>query len=307
MLHHRETDELKTAPAHPECSAHRDHRLTDTPMHDPDGILRPLTAPAVVGMVHLPALPGSPGHRRPMARLIDHALTDARRLEEAGCDAVLMENFGDAPFRATKVDPHTVAAMTMVGLAIRREVGLPLGVNVLRNDPRAALAVATAVGASFVRINVHCGVYATDQGVIEGRADDTLRYRRRLSPVADGAGNGVALLADVMVKHARPMSTGNIAEAAEETAYRGRADGLIVSGTATGRPTRLEDLRAVRQAVPDRFLLAGSGVTADSVRGLLDVADGVIVGTSIKEGGVTTAPVSLDRARTLVDAVRRGV
>jgi hypothetical protein len=238
-----------------------------------------------------------------MARIIDHAVNDARRLEEAGCDAVMMENFGDAPFRATRVDPHTVAAMTRVGLALRREVALPLGINVLRNDPMAALAVATAIGASFVRVNVHCGVYATDQGVVEGRADETLRYRRMLSEGGAEGVQSVAIFADVMVKHARPMSTTSIAEAAEETAYRGRADGLIVSGTATGKPTRLDDVRAVREAVPDRFLLVGSGVTVETVADLLRVADGVIVGTSIKENGETTAPVDVERARALVERV----
>lgn len=273
-------------------------------MNHRESILQPLTAPAVVGMVHLAPLPGAPGHSRPMARIIDHALTDARRLAEAGCDALMMENFGDAPFRATRVDAHTVAAMTRVGLALRREVALPLGVNVLRNDPMAALAVATAVGASFVRINVHCGVYATDQGVIEGRADETLRYRRMLSDGSEAGEPGVAIYADVMVKHARPMSTTSIAEAAQETAYRGRADGLIVSGTATGKATSLDDLRAVREAVPDRFLLVGSGVTAETVVDLLRVADGVIVGTAIKENGKTTAPVDLERAKALVSRVR---
>lgn len=271
-------------------------------MNELDCHPRPLTAPAVVGMVHLPPLPDAPGHGRPMARIIAWALKDARRLEEAGCSAVMMENFGDAPFRATRVDPHTVAAMTRVGSALRQEVGLPLGVNVLRNDPLAALAVAYAVGASFVRVNVHCGVYATDQGIIEGRADETLRYRQRLmNEVSEPM---VAIFADVMVKHARPMSTTSITEAAEETAYRGRADGLIVSGAATGKPTCPDDLRAVREVVPDRFLLVGSGVTAETVGELLKWADGVIVGTSIKEGGVTTAPVDLERARTLVDRAR---
>jgi membrane complex biogenesis BtpA family protein len=250
---------------------------------------------ALIGMLHLPPLPGAPAGEWPLARIIDSACEDARRLAAAGFHALMVENFGDAPFRATQVDPHTVACMTVVARAIAGTVDLPLGINVLRNDPLAALAIATSAGAMFIRVNVHVGVYATDQGIIEGRADQTLRYRRRIGAAA-------AIFADVHVKHARPLSCTDIAEAAEETAYRGRADGLIVSGSGTGRPTSLEDLRRVKAAVPDRPLLVGSGATPETARELLNVADGLIVGTAIKEQGATTAPVDPDRARRLVEA-----
>jgi membrane complex biogenesis BtpA family protein len=187
--------------------------------------------------------------------------------------------------------------MTLVARAILAEVDLPLGINVLRNDALAALAIATVCEAAFVRVNIHTGVYATDQGIIEGRADETLRYRRKL-------GSRAAVLADVHVKHASPLLAQPIAEAAEEAAYRGRADGLIVSGTGTGKPTSMVDLRSVREAVPDRPIFIGSGATVQNVRELLTVADGVIVGTAIKQGGRTTAPVDADRARAFVQAAR---
>lgn len=252
---------------------------------------------AVIGMVHLAPLPGSPASELPLERISAEAVRDARVLAECGFDALLVENFGDAPFRATTVDPHTVAAMTLVARAIRRETDLPMGINVLRNDPLAAIAVATACEATFIRINIHTGVYATDQGIIEGRADETLRYRRRL-------GSRVSIYADVHVKHASPLLAQSIAEAAEEAAYRGRADGLIVSGTATGRPTSLTAIQAVRAAVPDRPIWVGSGATAADVRELLGLADAVIVGTAIKQDGRTTAPVDADRAKTFVQAAR---
>ncbi|HOA72778.1 MAG TPA: BtpA/SgcQ family protein [Phycisphaerae bacterium] len=257
----------------------------------------PLPPRALIGMVHLAPLPGSPASELPLARICEDACRDARTLAEAGFTAIVMENFGDAPFRATTVDPHTVAAMTLVARAIRRAVDLPLGINVLRNDAQAALAIATVCEAAFVRVNIHTGVYATDQGIIEGRADETLRYRQRL-------GSRVAVFADVHVKHASPLLSQSIAEAAEEAAYRGRADALIVSGTGTGKPTSLDDLRSVRDAVPDRPLLVGSGANVENIRELLAVADGVIVGTTIKENGRTTAPVDADRARTFVQAAR---
>lgn len=253
---------------------------------------------ALVGMVHLEALPGSPKGNSSLASVVERALADARTLEQAGFDALMIENFGDAPFRATQVEPVTIAAMTIAIRAIRQAVKIPLGVNVLRNDACAALAIAEACGASFIRTNVHSGVYATDQGFIEGRADETLNYRKRL-------GSKVAIFADVHVKHAAPLSCPDLAQAAEETAYRGLADGLIVSGTGTGKPTPFDDLCTVRAAVPDKLLLVGSGVRPETIRLTLEVADAAIVGTAIKRDGATTAPVDAERAAAFVRAARK--
>ncbi len=252
---------------------------------------------ALIGMVHLAPLPGSPASELPLERICEQACQDAAVLADAGFDAIIVENFGDAPFRAIQVDAHTISCMTLIARAIRCEVDLPLGINILRNDALAALAVATVCDAAFVRINVHTGVYATDQGIIEGRADETLRYRRRID-------SHVAILADVHVKHASPLLAQSIELAAEEAAYRGRADGLIVSGTGTGKPTSITDLRSVRAAVPDKPLLVGSGATEENVRELLSVADGVIIGTAIKQEACTTAPVDLARAEAFVRAAR---
>lgn len=252
---------------------------------------------ALIGMVHLPPLPGAPAASQPLREIVAAAVADARRLAHAGFDAVMVENFGDAPFRATRVDPHTIAAMTVVAQAVRDAVDIPIGINVLRNDALAAVAIATVCEASFVRINVHSGVYATDQGIIEGRADETLRYRQML-------GSRVEIFADVHVKHAAPLSTPDIGDAAEEIAYRGRADALIVSGPGTGKPVDMLELRTVKKAVPDRRLYVGSGATVEAAGELLAVADGLIVGTAIKVGGRTTAPVDPERAAAMVRAVR---
>ncbi len=269
--------------------------------------VRPLPDRALIGMVHLAGLPGSPAWRWPLEEITAHACSDARTLAEAGFDAILIENFGDAPFRRGQVDPHTVASMTVVTRAVCRETSLPIGINVLRNDARSAIAIAVICKAAFVRVNVHTGAYATDQGVIEGKADETLRYRCRLSGCGSGSAGpgGPAIFADVHVKHASPLLRQPIAEAARETAYRGLADALIVSGPATGKPTDRADLHAVRAAVPDRPILVGSGATSDNLGDLLAVADGVIVGTAIKENGVTSAPVDPDRAAAFVRARSR--
>ena len=175
---------------------------------------------------------------------------------------------------------------------------LVVGVNVLRNDAEGALGVAAAVGADFIRVNVHIGASVTDQGIIEGKAAETLRLRHSLAP-------GVGILADVDCKHARPLGERPaLSELAAETVGRGLADGLIVSGSGTGAPTSSDHLEEVRLAAPDALMLVGSGATPQTIQGLLRHADGAIVGTSIKEGGASRAPVNLERARSFVRQAR---
>ncbi|HNQ21923.1 MAG TPA: BtpA/SgcQ family protein [Phycisphaerae bacterium] len=257
-----------------------------------------LPTPALIGMVHLPALPGSPLHLLSMPDIIEHAVTDARLLTEAGFDALLIENYGDRPFHAENVEPATLAAMTVVADRIRVATGRPIGINVLRNDARSALGIAAAAGASFIRVNVHTGVSATDQGLLTGRADRTLRYRKLL-------GARVAIFADVHVKHATPISTPDLAQAARETAYRGLADALVVSGPATGAPVDPQDVRLVCEAVPDRRVYVGSGATVETIGILLPMCHGVIVGTALKAGGDLAAPIDSSRARAFVRAAGR--
>jgi membrane complex biogenesis BtpA family protein len=253
----------------------------------------------VVGMVHLDALPGAPGFDGDREAVREHALRDARRLEAGGVDAVLVENFGDAPFHADDVPKHVVASMAALARDLRRETDLPLGVNVLRNDAAAAVSVAAAAGAEFVRVNVHTSARLTDQGVVEGDAAGTLRLRDRLD--AD-----VSVLADVDVKHSAALAGRPLAEEVAELLERGRADGLVASGPGTGAEADLDHVRAVADARDDLGsdapVFVGSGVTRETVAETLAVADGAVVGTALKEGGETTAPVDEDRVRALVAA-----
>lgn len=242
----------------------------------------------VIGVVHLLPLPGSP-RARDFEEVRRRALADARALR--GVHARILENFGDAPFFAGPVDPHVVACMT----AIARELPRPLGINVLRNDARSAIAIALAVEADFIRVNIHTGVLHTDQGTIEGRAAETLRYRRTIGAKA-------LIFADVLVKH----STGgrDPAQAARETAYRGLADALLVTGPETGTAADLERLRTVQHAVPDRPVLVASGVTAENLPAYAK-ADGFIVGTEFERGGRTGESVDSARVRRFLDAWRK--
>jgi uncharacterized protein len=241
---------------------------------------------AVFGMIHLGALPGAPAFKS-MDAVLDAALRDARAIAEGGCDGFVIENYGDVPFTKGRVEPETVAAMTRAIVEIAREVRLPFGVNVLRNDARSAIAIAAATGASFIRVNVHTGAMLTDQGIIEGDAYTTLRARAALAPE-------VLVFADHLVKHAAPLANVDSLQAAKDLRHRGGADALIVSGAETGAPADTSRIPLLREALPDAPLLLGSGLTADNASRY--DADGAIVGTALK-----TSDGAVDRKR--VEAV----
>lgn len=250
----------------------------------------------LIGMVHLKPLPGSPRYGGSLDAVIEAAIADAMALEAGGIDAIMVENYGDVPFRRSSVEPHTVAAMTRIVVEVARNVRAPLGVNVLRNDPIAALAIAATCGAAMIRVNVHTGAMVTDQGVIEGDARRTLDCRRQL-------GAEVRILADVNVKHAMPLAPFPIEVAAADAVERGLADGLIVTGSRTGAGVAPEELRIVKSSV-DVPVYAGSGVTAETIAEILDICDGAIVGSWLKEKGDVTRPVDPERVARLVDAAR---
>lgn len=234
--------------------------------------------PQLIGMVHLLPLPGAPRFNGSMDEVIQRAVQDAMAIETGGFDGLMIENYGDVPFHRTVVGPETVSAMTRVALEVRRATSVPIGINVLRNDPIAAIGIAAVVGASFVRVNVHVGAVVADQGIIEGDARATLGARTRL-------GADVAILADAHVKHAQPVAPRSIEEEAADIIERGCADGVIVSGMRTGAPCDVNALRAVRNTI-DAPLFAGSGVTAENVNVVLDICHGAIIGTSLKRNGV---------------------
>lgn len=230
----------------------------------------------LVGVVHLDPLPGSPRWGGSLAPVREAALRAAEAY--GGLDGLIVENYGDIPFTGGPVPSATVAAMAVLVEAVRQEFGPALGVNVLRNDAVAALAVAAATGARFVRVNVLVGAMVTDQGLVEGDAWTVQRARRELAP-------DCRVWADVMVKHAVPVGAPSLAELADDTHHRGMADALILSGRATGAASDPEDFRTVRRKVPDAPLIVGSGLTLDSLEETMRVADGAIVATSLKTDG----------------------
>jgi len=255
----------------------------------------------VLGMVHLRPLPGSPSGGT-LEDALERAISDSKILVDAGFDGLILENFGDAPFAKDRVPASTVAAMAILCREIRRLHNVPLGVNVLRNDAESALSIATVAGADFIRVNVHVGAVVADQGILEGKARETLLLRRALE-------SSVLLFADVRVKHSRPLGAAasedahDLVHEAKDAFERGKADALILSGAATGDAADAEDFRRIKQKLPEVPLLVGSGVRVDNLAAFWSVVDGMIVGTSVKRGGNANAEVDPSRARAFAEQI----
>ena len=260
----------------------------------------PNSLPAgVIGVIHLLPLPGAPRPGPGFSAVLARALADAATLRAAGAAGCIIENLGDAPYSRGVAEPHVVACMAVITHAIRAASGgaWPLGVNVLRNDPLAALGVALAADADFIRVNIHTGAMITDQGIIQGDARDTLLYRRRLESTC-------AIAADVAVKHAAPLGRQDIAQQARDTWHRGDADALIVTGEATGAAADPRRLRLVRDAVPQARLWVGSGITPQNAQDFRPYCQAAIVGTYLHQDSHLDAPLDMQRVRQVVAAFR---
>ena len=250
----------------------------------------------LIGVVHLPAMPGDPGCRSSFEEVEAFALRDIEALVSGGADAIIVENFGSSPFpkgtAGARTAPHQVALMSLVVRAAKRALKGPVGVNCLRNDGLSALGIAAAAGADFIRVNVLCGAWLCDQGVIEGEADLLLRAR-------DALGADVAILADVFVKHAAPLANFSPEEVTKDTLLRAHADAVIVTGRATGAPIDIELFDAIADAAGEAPVLLGSGVTPDNLDRLAPHIHGAIVGTWTKENGSLFKPIDPERVKTL--------
>jgi uncharacterized protein len=250
------------------------------------------TSKPVIAMVHFPGLPGRPRHDRVAgrARLLDVVGRDLEALQDAGVDAVLFCNEADIPYQLA-VGPEIPAAMAAVIGELHPDIRVPFGVNILW-DAKASLAVARATGASFIR-EVLTGVYESDIGVIEPSLGDLAAYREAI-----GAGD-VALFGNITPEFSSSLGTRSVADRARSASFLG-LDAILISGPEAGVPFAMSDLRAAKSAVPHTPVLANTGVRADRLAEILAVADGVIVGTSLKVDGITWNPVDPSRARQFV-------
>ncbi|MFA5624203.1 MAG: BtpA/SgcQ family protein [Bradymonadales bacterium] len=252
-----------------------------------------------IGVIHLPALPGDPlWSMRSIEEIEEFALKDASALAEGKADAMILENFGSTPFpkgnASQAIPPQHTAIMSIIARSIKRRFpDIPLGINCLRNDAKAALGIALAADADFIRVNVHTGAYITDQGIIEGDAYETLRFRQLL-----GAEH-IAILADVLVKHAKPLAPISASEATTDTLERGLADGVIVTGSGTGQAVDRRTLEEVHEAAGHKPVLIGSGAKHDTLSIYAPFICGAIVGTSLKYEGKVENHVDPERVKRM--------
>jgi membrane complex biogenesis BtpA family protein len=245
-----------------------------------------------LGVVHLLPLPGTPWATNSLNEIVSRALHDAEVILSSGFSGLVLENFGDAPFVSGSVEPHIVSAMTHIARAIRTKFGTSfrMGINVLRNDAKSAMAIASTVGAEFIRVNVHIGAAWTDQGLIQGKAYDTLMYRRQL-------GSNVQIAADVLVKHAAPAGSSDLSLLAKDSILRGGADILIITGARTGTTTDIADVRLLRMLLPQVPIWIGSGVTPHNIEEFQEVSSGAIIGSYLHEEGQLERPLCFQRAK----------
>jgi membrane complex biogenesis BtpA family protein len=250
----------------------------------------------LIGVIHTGGLPGTPSGGRSIAELVSGAVSEAQCYAAAGFHALMIENTHDRPFLKGTVGPEVVAAMTVIGREVRAATNLPLGVQVLAGANEAALAVALACGACFVRVEGFVFAHVADEGLIESSAAKLLRYRRMI-----GA-ESIRVFADIKKKHSAHALTADVdlAETARAAEFF-LVDGVIVTGVATGRAADTSDVRAVVEAVGVPTLV-GSGITAANIRDYRD-ADAFIVGSSCKAGGVWSGEVDESRARELMSAL----
>jgi membrane complex biogenesis BtpA family protein len=247
----------------------------------------------LIGMLHLLPLPGSPDHGGGgIGPIVDRALADAEAYVAAGFDGLMVENHGDVPFlKPGRIGPETAAHMAVVADRVRVAAGVPVGINVLANGAIHALAVAAAAGAAFVRVNQWANAYVANEGIVEGEAAEALRYRKMLGAT------GVRVFADAHVKHgAHAIVQDRPVEELVRDVEFFSADAVIATGQRTGNVPDIGYVRMIRGAT-SLPLLVGSGATDETAAELLSVADGIIVGSAVKEGEVWWNAVDTTRAR----------
>ncbi len=248
----------------------------------------------VLGMIHLQALPGSPGFAGSLDAVIEHALRDVATMVDGGVDALIVENLHDAPYYPETTEPETVAAMAVCAKEVVRQAGVPVGINVLRNSWKASLGVAAASGADFIRLNILTDAMVTDQGIINGAAHLVTRYRKAI-----GA-DDVLIMADLLTKHAAPLVERPVPVIAGDMLDRGGADAIILAGDDSSMPPSLSRVEVIKEAFPDAPVVLGSGMTAAVGEEYARVADGAVFGYGSKEESDMARPVSAELTEAFV-------
>ena len=247
----------------------------------------------IIGMVHCLPFPGTIKYDGDMAKIISQAINDAMTLEKAGADAIIIENMGDDPFNI-ELDNIQVAALASVSTLVAQKVNLPIGIDAAMNDYETALSIAKIINADFVRIPVFVDTVEFYGGIIKPVARKALLYRKQI-----GAEN-VKIFADIQVKHTHMVLPTVSIEDSASAAISCGADAIIVTGTHIGKETPIDIIKKVK-AMSSIPVIAGSGVNKNNVKEQLGIADGAIIGSALKAGGIITNPVSYELTKELVD------
>ena len=255
------------------------------------------TKKPVIAMVHLGALPGTPLHdnERGLEGLVEAARADLTALQAAEVEAIMIGNENDRPYEF-HVDTASTATMAYVIGQLRDQIAVPFGVNVLW-DPRSTIALAAATGAAFCR-EIFTGTYASDMGHWAPDAGSALRYRKQLGR------DDLLMLYNVSAEFADSLDRRPLPDRARSAVFSSIPDTLMVSGKITGEAAKMEGLEALKAVQPDIPVLANTGVKHDTVAEVMRVANGCIVGSSLKVDGDTWNAVDPDRARDFMDRAK---
>lgn len=252
----------------------------------------------VIGMVHCLPLPGTPKYDGNLKKIYRQAVQDAQTLERCGVDAIIVENMGDDPF-GVAMDMMQRAALTVAAQKVRAAVKIPVGVDAAFCDWEASLSIAYAAGCKFVRIPVFVDTVEFYGGIIKPCARECMQFRKK-----EGLEN-IMVLADIQVKHTNMLLPHVSIESSAVNAAACGADAIIVTGSAIGQETPIEMIRRVKKVVKIP-VIAGSGVNAENIDEQLHIADGAIIGSSLKEGGVLSNPISERLTREVISCLRKG-
>ncbi len=259
--------------------------------HDLFGVKKP-----IIGMLHLPPLPGSPVYNgEGLKAVIERALYDLNELQEGGVNAVEVENFSDPTYYPMEVGPELTAAMAVISEHVMQAAKVPVGICILA-DPKASLGVAHAVGAKFVRATFFTEASVDVSGLVLPKPHELLRFRKFLDP-------SIKIFTDVHIKHSAPLVNRPLCDSALDAKYF-LSDAIIISGTHTGKETKLADIEEAKQAVEDFPVLVGSGFSKNNAEKIFKYADGAIVGTSLKKDGVSSNVVDRKRVQELMEVVK---
>ncbi len=253
--------------------------------------------PSIIAMIHVAALPGTPTYEGSVELIVQKAVEEARLYQKLGVDCLLIENMHDVPYLRKEVGHEISSVMTRVALAVKQQTKLPCGIQILAGANKAALAVAHAAGLEFIRAEGFVFAHIGDEGFIQSDAAELLRYRKMI-----GA-DTVKIMTDIQKKHSSHAITADISiTELAETATFFRSDGLVITGTSTGKATSLKDIQMVRQKVTIPIWV-GSGINAENIRAYIPLVDGLIIGSAFKENGYWANKVDAKRVKVLLDQV----